>query len=623
MTLPLAILALSSGAARAQAPTGSGLDAHGFRLAAHDADPRDPLVVARPGAFDAQSWFVGGVFEYASQPLVFADGAGTTTVELDDLVAANLSAGYAPAERLRLDLSVPLYLAATGASESFGAALGDVRASGMIQLVRPGRGERLGTAIVTNLDLPTGRPEAWLGQTGLAGGIGLAMTWEGERLTLAGTAGSQLRPNTPLEERPAPTRGGDAFVWGASVGYLVAEQTGLSAELHGEVAVDDDVRKAIGIPAELMLSMRAVRDDGGFLTAGLGAGLTRGAGASPLRVVVGGGFGASGEKRPGDIDGDGIDDFADHCPATPETVNGFQDGDGCRDEPPELVFRAVAPDGTVSGDAALVVAGPRAAAGTGSVRLDGDALTVDSQWRGTAALGSCLRGEKVAQVKLWGGSTVVDIPLEPHRTGTVHVDVRDPDGRFLPATVRFRSAEPACSPSEATIAGEANQVAVGPGMHFVFVTSEGFGVQQRNFTLEEGAETTLDIVLEPAMAQLTTDETGRQVIAIQDKVYFETGRAVLQQRSHELLDEVASVIRSSDVPMLEIAGHTDSQGPDERNLELSRARAEAVKAYLVGVGIEGERLRAVGYGETRPLTENGTAAGRAQNRRVEFVVVEP
>jgi hypothetical protein len=72
---------------------------------------------------------------------------------------------------------------------------------------------------------------------------------------------------------------------------------------------------------------------------------------------------------------------------------------------------------------------------------------------------------------------------------------------------------------------------------------------------------------------------------------------------------------------LEINGHSDSQGDDYKNLVLSQQRADAVKLYLVGKGINEDRMTSKGYGETMPVADNSTAAGRAKNRRVEFKVV--
>jgi OOP family OmpA-OmpF porin len=69
---------------------------------------------------------------------------------------------------------------------------------------------------------------------------------------------------------------------------------------------------------------------------------------------------------------------------------------------------------------------------------------------------------------------------------------------------------------------------------------------------------------------------------------------------------------------LEVAGHTDQRASAEYNEKLSRRRADAVRDYLIGKGVSADRLSAAGYGETKPVADNNTEAGRQQNRRVEF-----
>jgi outer membrane protein OmpA-like peptidoglycan-associated protein len=90
--------------------------------------------------------------------------------------------------------------------------------------------------------------------------------------------------------------------------------------------------------------------------------------------------------------------------------------------------------------------------------------------------------------------------------------------------------------------------------------------------------------------------------------------------SFPILDKVVTVMKENPSYNLQINGHSDNVGDDAKNLELSQKRANAVKAYIVSKGIAEERMKATGYGETMPVADNNTAAGRTQNRRVEFSV---
>lgn len=110
-------------------------------------------------------------------------------------------------------------------------------------------------------------------------------------------------------------------------------------------------------------------------------------------------------------------------------------------------------------------------------------------------------------------------------------------------------------------------------------------------------------------------------IELKEAVYFDTGKATIQARSFQLLDDVARILLDNpQVKRVSIEGHTDATGSAERNLVLSQQRAAAVRSYLVRKGIAEERLEAAGYGQERPVADNKTPAGRALNRRVEFMV---
>ena len=103
-------------------------------------------------------------------------------------------------------------------------------------------------------------------------------------------------------------------------------------------------------------------------------------------------------------------------------------------------------------------------------------------------------------------------------------------------------------------------------------------------------------------------------------VFFSTGSFKLLPKSFKSLDEVVKLMKDDETLMIDIDGHTDAQGSDESNQVLSDNRAGAVKNYLVAKGITETRLKSAGYGETKPVADNTTAAGRAKNRRTEMTV---
>lgn len=101
-------------------------------------------------------------------------------------------------------------------------------------------------------------------------------------------------------------------------------------------------------------------------------------------------------------------------------------------------------------------------------------------------------------------------------------------------------------------------------------------------------------------------------------VNFESGKSVLTPSSFAVLDQVYESLSEWPDVKIEIRGHTDNLGSDALNQKLSQSRADAVRDYLMRKGIDSSRLRSVGYGESSPIANNRTAAGRAQNRRVEM-----
>jgi outer membrane protein OmpA-like peptidoglycan-associated protein len=106
----------------------------------------------------------------------------------------------------------------------------------------------------------------------------------------------------------------------------------------------------------------------------------------------------------------------------------------------------------------------------------------------------------------------------------------------------------------------------------------------------------------------------------QSGIVFVTGEADLAPASRTTLDRIAAILAANAAVKAEVRGHTDSQGDAQKNLDLSQQRAQAVVDYLAQKGIVAARLTAKGLGETVPIADNNTEAGRAKNRRVEFAI---
>jgi outer membrane protein OmpA-like peptidoglycan-associated protein len=110
---------------------------------------------------------------------------------------------------------------------------------------------------------------------------------------------------------------------------------------------------------------------------------------------------------------------------------------------------------------------------------------------------------------------------------------------------------------------------------------------------------------------------GKHEGLVLEGVHFDSGKATLRPGSYAKLDRVAEYMKYKKSARIEISGHTDNVGNAKRNKALSKRRAQACRRYLISKGIDAGRIRAVGYGEERPIASNDTPAGRQKNRRIE------
>lgn len=245
----------------------------------------------------------------------------------------------------------------------------------------------------------------------------------------------------------------------------------------------------------------------------------------------------------------------------------------------------------------------------GEVRMD---ITDDEHHAG-----SC-----TATIVAEGGDVNVTCELEAlPSVGIVqgHV-VSDAGGAVGGATVQVTGPQAftvITSPS-----GEFMRQDLPPGVYTARVEAENFLITQATFTVvaRETARPEITAIARPtrSLVRLSTRE-----IVIRRQVNFATDSADILPESTALLTEIADVLlRHPEILRLEIQGHTDNRGGHDHNQDLSQRRAEAVRTWLIGAGVDGSRLEAHGYGDTNPIAPNITAGGRARNRRVQFIIQE-
>jgi outer membrane protein OmpA-like peptidoglycan-associated protein len=622
LPVAVAVLALVGAAdARAQASDVPGERLRPATTSAGVIDVESGAVTPHLG-WNATLWGA-----YALDPLVVYRGNERLGAFVGHRVGSDIvfSLGLFDWIELAADLPVIVYQAsdpgslgdAAPAISAFG--LGDVRLAPKIRLLRASE-QLVDLAIIPALSAPTGTPanESFTGEGQFTFLPELAVSRRFDDGVLAGlvVAGNALARIRPEEKALLGTPFGHEFVGRLGVGYRLHERL--------DVPLRIDLSSSLGTPllapfstgdvtgAELMaaltadvLRLPAVAGAGdGLVVQAFGGGafgLAGGAGTPAARAFIG-----LRAEKPADIDLD--DDFVadkdDQCPGEAEDKDGHDDSDGCPDPDNDGdgvvdgvdVCRDVAedddgfedddgcPDPDNDGDAILDAddtcpkeAGPKENAGCPWPDADNDG-TLDKDDRcpsvpGVAALGGC-----------------------PDQDGDGVTDLED----ACPALAGPKTPYDGCPDTD----------------------GDGFTDDKDKCPTE--AETVNNVDDDDGCP-----DQGKVLVSLQsdkieilDKVFFDSGKATIQSKSFALLDQVVTVLRTHrELKKVRVEGHTDDAGPDDKNLALSQARADAVRAYLVERGIAAERLEAIGYGSTRPAAAGKGSKAREANRRVEFVIV--
>jgi outer membrane protein OmpA-like peptidoglycan-associated protein len=157
---------------------------------------------------------------------------------------------------------------------------------------------------------------------------------------------------------------------------------------------------------------------------------------------------------------------------------------------------------------------------------------------------------------------------------------------------------------------EANQ-------QFVITVAGSEGISKRSLKFAYFKNFRLAIGGKDPYKQITTD--GKFIAR---GIKFDYNKATMKPESMGEINRITSLMKDHPELKFEIGGHTDSDGDDAYNLKLSQQRADAVKTQLIAQGIDAARLTTKGYGETKPITDNATPEGKANNRRVEFTTIK-
>jgi outer membrane protein OmpA-like peptidoglycan-associated protein len=464
-----------------------------------------------------------------------------------------------------------------------------------------------GLASVIQYQAPLGRPEVLMGEPG--GALAAKMILDSEPISWYSAAlnvglrhafgardRNAMRADLGSWAADADADARQLFRYGPLLGLGLGQSFSiwpgvmdLVVEVYGNQLLSELGDRAY-LSAEANVGFKIYLERSSYLIAGYGHGLPisgTGSGyglmSAEHRLLIGFAF----EPSMGDQDRDGIKDDLDQCPAAPEDFDRFDDSDGCperdndRDQIPDVADDCPLTPEDVDGDRDDDGCPDR-----GASDLDGDGI-VDEADR-------C-----PGQPEDLDGFEDADGCPE-----------NDNDGD------RIRDEDDGCPNEPEDVDG----------------FEDRNGCPDPDNDEDRIADVDDDCDLDPEVYNGIDDEDGcpdwdnlrwtKTGIELLEKVYFKYDSAVIQERSHDVLDAVAGMIRMHpEADLIEVQGHADDRGDDTYNLKLTADRAASVAAYLIAAGVDPSRLRSMGYGKYCPLKRGRSRAARDKNRRVEFKVI--
>ncbi len=604
-------------------------------------------------------WTVGLMFNYSHKPFVVVSCVSssdctkpnaintTNTAVIENMYWGDIMASLSPISRLQIGLRVPLaYVSGAGLNLTSGAGvdngysafgIGDINIEAKLRLLgeandpyvlalgvdyaAPIGGYAFGAADPKSTD-PAKTQSAYVGASGF-GTPALRLIFDGTAMNDNLTFGVNLRGVAHAPARLASTDFGYVdFRYGAGIGFKATPIFRILAEAYGGTQFSDkNGTNALEVDGAVQIMPL---DTGVTITAGGGAGILSGVGVPVARAIVG----ISYAHEVGDKDGDGIDDRKDKCPTIKEDFDQFEDDDGCPDEDN---------DGDKIPDAKDKC--PNQAENLNGIQ-DDDGCPDDTPDKDKDGIqdsdDKCpeeIGGDPKKVMRTPGpnyGCLDSDQDGVPDKIDQCKDQPEDTDG--------FQDTDGCPDPDNDAdgVPDEQDECIDQPEIKNGYKDEDGCPDSVPDKDGDGIPDTTDKCPNVPENINGFEDEDGCpdkgpelvkigvDDIKILERVEFASGKDVIEgTKSFAVLDAVASALKlHQEIFLVEVGGHTDNVGNAADNKTLSQKRADAVVKYLVGKGIQAQRLQAKGYGPDKPIADNKTRAGNQKNRRVEFVILK-
>jgi outer membrane protein OmpA-like peptidoglycan-associated protein len=624
----------------------------------------------REGVLDTESGEVGSHLDYdvafwvgyALNPLVFyteTDGRLERVASpVGHRLGVNLIGSLALMDWVKIGIDVPAVLFQARGGELVSdlvnldqlspVGLGDIRLIPKVGILKESYAQ-VDLSLLLPLTLPTALPQGqYLGDEFINFHPELALSKHFSAFRVLGNLGYRYRPERQLQDLTV----GQELTYRVAAAYNLKEEAEvpveIGASINGTQPVLTPFQNVNQSPLELMVggtydpmdSIGELQVFGGF-----GIGLVAGHGTPDTRIFAG----VRWSPRNQDNDEDGILNSDDGCPNDPEDVDGHMDSDGCPDpdNDEDTVLDADDKcekekedvDGFEDGDGCPDPDNDGDGIPDGDDECPDDAEDMDSFEDGNG----CPDPDN-------DGDTVLDgedkCPLEAGKPELLGCNIADQDGDGIPDEADKCPAQPedkdgfqdedGCPDPDNDQDGIPDADDKCPGdKEDLDLWEDKDGCPDPDNDGDGILDGKDQCPVEPEVINGFKDDDGcpdkgetkvkvtKTKIEILEKVYFATASSRIKKKSHNLLRQVAAILKTNpQITKIRIEGHTDSQGSEASNQKLSDRRAASVKRFLEQQGVAKGRLVSQGFGESKPVDTNDTREGRENNRRVEFNIVE-